>query len=488
MGIQSLKTWHWAVIEAAAGGLLGWGVLLARGERRVGGAGFISQVQFERGLRLPAVMGKARLGHIIVHPGEPVDRVTLERLNPETMRYEATEFAAPRPYRPLGGGQTYASVSDYLAKVAAENTAITVRYAWWDAPVVLILLWAVGGIAVIGGVWPVVLRRLVGAGLGREEEPYDLDRFDHRPEPATKKAIGDEERERLAELEAEMLAGLQPSTVAEPAAQNAASPAPPRELASVPVEPVAQAAGQGKEYDGQYYPVEKHAPHGFTLIEVLVVIGIIAILTSMIVPVLHTVRQQAQTVKCASQLKQIGSALQMYANANGGWLPAWSGWHTWPAGQSEDSVGPAWTLELAPFIGQPDAPVYNCPSFPGDEHFRNYFLAGQWAGHNNRHAMKLTDVTMTGRFVLAGDKTQRGLYPAPFGTSEHLLDDADPDDFGGGIPVLAWPWDEGGFYMHRGGNNILFEDMHVALFSQYDPAAVTFHPRRMLNWADVSGE
>ena len=41
---------------------------------------------------------------------------------------------------------------------------------------------------------------------------------------------------------------------------------------------------------------------------------------------------------------------------------------------------------------------------------RNYFLAAQWAGRSGRKAMKLTDVTMTTRFVLSGDMTQLRLW------------------------------------------------------------------------------
>ena len=61
---------------------------------------------------------------------------------------------------------------------------------------------------------------------------------------------------------------------------------------------------------------------GFTLVELLVVIGIIALLISILLPTLRKARQSAVTAACLSNLRQIGMAFHLYANENKGWLPS----------------------------------------------------------------------------------------------------------------------------------------------------------------------
>jgi len=69
----------------------------------------------------------------------------------------------------------------------------------------------------------------------------------------------------------------------------------------------------------------------FTLIELLVVIAIIAILAAILFPIFITARETARATVCTSNLKQIGGAILMYVDDNGGKLPSFNAFSSDPS-------------------------------------------------------------------------------------------------------------------------------------------------------------
>jgi prepilin-type N-terminal cleavage/methylation domain-containing protein len=94
---------------------------------------------------------------------------------------------------------------------------------------------------------------------------------------------------------------------------------------------------------------------GFTLIELLVVIAIIAVLAAVLFPVFSRAKEQGRAIKCASNLKQMGTALKMYFNDSEDCSP--------PYGRNGDyhDFGRA-VYFLLPYVR--DEGVFLCPSFP----------------------------------------------------------------------------------------------------------------------------
>ena len=116
----------------------------------------------------------------------------------------------------------------------------------------------------------------------------------------------------------------------------------------------------------------------FTLVELLVVIGIIAALIGLLLPALGRAREQAKKTACKAHLHDLGAAVQMYLNQSGGKYPparyfaSYTPPFTPPAGPM-----PLISDFLAPYVASPGSlrpgehhPVFTCP---GDETY-----AKQW--------------------------------------------------------------------------------------------------------------
>lgn len=86
---------------------------------------------------------------------------------------------------------------------------------------------------------------------------------------------------------------------------------------------------------------------GFSLIELLATIAVMAILVAIIIPVIGSVRNSAKTTKSLSNLRQIASAMQMYSSDNNGLYPV--GYYQPPAGTGYNTY---WYLEIASYLDQ----------------------------------------------------------------------------------------------------------------------------------------
>jgi prepilin-type processing-associated H-X9-DG protein len=189
---------------------------------------------------------------------------------------------------------------------------------------------------------------------------------------------------------------------------------------------------------------------GFSLAELLVVIGIIAMLVSILMPALARAREQAQLVRCQSNLRQIGLGIQMYANANKGRFPL--------ASHTAAPIG--WIDTLVPYGTNPAVrlcPVDQRPS-PRTSYLTNSYMQPLEAwidfnpisgatlpGGRSKAYLLLTDVKHPAATAYVVESNDPGDHV-------HAVGWTMPDQVAGSIDVMR----------HRDRANYWYVDGHVA--------------------------
>ncbi|HZK82656.1 MAG TPA: prepilin-type N-terminal cleavage/methylation domain-containing protein, partial [Humisphaera sp.] len=153
---------------------------------------------------------------------------------------------------------------------------------------------------------------------------------------------------------------------------------------------------------------------GFTLVELLVVIGIIAILVAILIPVVGRSRESARTAQCLSNQKQIFTALKAFAGDNNDLLPGASDF-------SNVRGGP-----LGFPVTGPPAPAAGLPAGA-----TTYVTVGQAIGANEQYPQTTLEQSTRSALIVRGYLSKSDVFHCP-------SRDADPWIFGTSTPVVIF--------------------------------------------------
>jgi prepilin-type processing-associated H-X9-DG protein/prepilin-type N-terminal cleavage/methylation domain-containing protein len=104
---------------------------------------------------------------------------------------------------------------------------------------------------------------------------------------------------------------------------------------------------------------------GFTVVELLVVVGVLAVLAAMLMPAMNKARAAARSLRCQSQLRTIGQGFQMYATTYSNFLPPVNSYVSYNAQGTSKNYG--MYNAIGPYVGMPQWAGLNDPPLGNTE-------------------------------------------------------------------------------------------------------------------------